>query len=67
MNPRDGFTLPVLVADGEVTLGGRVAGVAEFDRATESGARMLAQAARIPVSLSVAGVSIDLSRREPRG
>jgi hypothetical protein len=70
MNPRDGFTLSVLVAnfpaDGIVTLGGRVAGVAEFDRATESGARMLAEAARIAVSLSVAGVSIDLSRREPR-
>lgn len=71
MNPGDGLTISVLVAnfpgDGEVTLSGRVAGVEEFDRATESGARMLAQAARIVTSLSIAGVTIDLSARNSRG
>jgi hypothetical protein len=60
LNPRDGLTLSVLVADfppgGDVALGGRVAGVSQLDRSIESTAGMLADAAR--VAFSIAGVTV---------
>jgi hypothetical protein len=71
LNPRDGFTVSVLVkglkASDEVRLGGRVAGVHEFDHSTQSAAGMLAEVATAAMLTSDPGLgAIGVAREVVR-